>query len=138
MLAGKFSVPFAVATTLINGTSGVESFTVRQVSDARILGLAARVSVREDPEMTARLPDRRPARVTVRLVDGTELVSATETNRGDWADPYSVEEIRAKYLSLTTRLWTEASARTVWETVMALGEGADMSDLATVMRGAAR
>lgn len=137
MLAGKFSVPFAVATTLVNGSSGVESFSVEHLANPEILDLAARVSVREEPAMTAELPERRPARVTVTLDDGTRLTARTATNRGDWSDPYAPEEIRAKYLSLTTRLWPRDLAEAVWDEVMALDRRSDLADLGSLMRQAA-
>ncbi len=140
VLAGKFSLPFAIATTLVHGSSGVSSFTADKIGDARILEIAARVAVREDPAMTARLPDRRPARVTVRLQGGQTLSAATETNRGDWADPYAPEEIRQKYLSLTARLWPEQAAISVWDTVMQLTTDADAPNahhLSALMEAAA-
>lgn len=136
-LAGKFSVPFAVATTLVNGSSGVGSFTADKLADPVILALAARVSLREDPAMSAQLPDRRPARVTVTLTGGACLTAHTETNRGDWADPYAPEEIRAKFLSLTTRLWPESVAAEVWDRIMTLQSRADLSGLGALMRRAA-
>ena len=119
-LAGKFSVPFAVATTIVNGSSGVGSFTWENVTNDAVLALATRVSVREDPAMSAQLPDHRPAKVTVTLADGCELTARTDTNRGDWADPYPPAEIREKYLSLTARLWPEDRAAAVWDEIMAL------------------
>ncbi len=137
VLAGKFSVPFAVATTLVNGSSGVESFSGEHVENPEILELAARVSVREDPAMTAQLPGSRPARVTVTLDDGTRLTARTATNRGDWADPYAQEEIHAKYLALTARLWPRDRAEAVWDEVMALDRRSDLARLRTVMRRAA-
>lgn len=137
VLAGKFSVPFAVATTLVNGLSGVASFTAPNLTNPEILALAAKVSVREDPAMTAQLPDRRPARVTITLTDGTRLTAATETNRGDWADPYAPGEIRAKYLSLTARLWPEVDATAVWEAAGTLRTLPDIDRLGALMRRAA-
>lgn len=120
VLAAKFSVPFAVATVLINGTSDVTAFTADKVADPAIRALAAKVRVAEDPSMTAQLPDLRPARVVIRMADGTEQSAATETNRGDWAAPYTIEEIRAKYLSLTTRQWSEDHAVKVWDALRTL------------------
>ena len=46
VLAGKFSVPFAVATTLFNSTSDVQSFTLPNVQSPEILALAKRVNLR--------------------------------------------------------------------------------------------
>ena len=60
-LAAKFSLPFSLATTIVNGSSGVRSFTWDQVERDDIRALAAKVIVREDADMSAQLPARRPA-----------------------------------------------------------------------------
>lgn len=138
VLAGKFSVPFAVATALVNGSTGVESFTMPNVSNTDILDLARRVTVTEDPKMTALLPAKRPARVIVTLKSGDTLDAATETNRGDWSDPYPPEEIREKYLSLTTRLWRKDAAIRVWGMVMELALAPSLDPLLTEMAQAPR
>ena len=138
VLAAKFSVPFAVATTIVNGSSDVASFTWDKVKDPAILDLAARVTVREDKAMSAQLPDRRPARTTVRLTDGEVLTAATETNRGDWADPYAPEEIRAKYLSLTARMWDAGHAAAIWDETLALADRPRIAPWAEMMAEAGR
>ena len=138
VLAGKFSVPFAMATALINGTTGVGSFTMDNVTNPAILRLAQRVKVVEDPAMTALLPDKRPARITLTLKSGEVLTAQTATNRGDWSDPYPPEEIRAKYLSLTTRLWREDAAIRIWEMIMELKTAASLDPLWSEMAQAPR
>ena len=77
-LAGKFSVPFAVATRLVRGSTRVENFTWDAVRDERVRAMAARVFVTEDTAMTARLPQFRPARVDLTRSgrDGLEQASA--------------------------------------------------------------
>ncbi|NNE88300.1 MAG: MmgE/PrpD family protein [Silicimonas sp.] len=138
VLAGKFSVPFAVATSLLNGSTGVDSFTMPNVTNPDILDLARRVSVTEDPSMTALLPDKRPARIIVTLKTGEVLEAETETNRGDWSDPYPPEEIRRKYLSLTTRLWREDAAKRVWDMGMDVATAQSLDPLMTEMANAPR
>lgn len=138
VLAGKFSVPFAVASALVNGTTDVESFTMPNVSNPEILALAQRIKIAEDPTMTALLPNKRPARIKLTLKSGEVLEAATETNRGDWSDPYQPDEIRKKYLSLTTRLWREDSAVRIWEMVMELGTAASLDPLHNEMTHAPR
>ncbi|HEY0918598.1 MmgE/PrpD family protein [Devosia sp.] len=135
-LAAKFSLPFAIATTLIHGDSGVHSFTWDAVRNADIGRLAARVVLREDPAMTARLPDNRPARVRLTLDDGRSFEAATDTNRGDWSDPYTPDEIHDKYMALATRCWSTAGAAAVFEQIMALERLDDVAALGQAMRGA--
>lgn len=108
-LAGKFSVPFAVATTIVNGGSGVESFTIDKVRDQHIRDLAEKVSVVEAPELTAMMPALRPARVTIRMTDGSVLEAETHTNRGDTEDPYSADELTEKFDDLAGRVWGSAA-----------------------------
>jgi len=117
MLAAKFSVPFAVATTLVTGGTGVESFSGTALADPRTLALARRVTIREDKSMTAKLPDLRPAKVSIFLTDGGCLQAAVETNRGDWQDPYSPDQLYEKYLSLARRLWPEQQCKNVADQV---------------------
>ncbi len=52
------------------GQADVEAFRDAARADAVTQALAARVEVREDPALTAKLPGLRPARVTVILKDG--------------------------------------------------------------------
>ncbi|MCK0100709.1 MmgE/PrpD family protein [Pseudohalocynthiibacter sp. F2068] len=138
VLAGKFSVPFAMASALVNDSTGVDSFTMPNVTNPEILALAQRVKVVEDPALTALLPNKRPARITLTLKSGEVLQAATETNRGDWSDPYPPDEIREKYLSLTTRLWREDAAIGIWDKIMALGTAETLDDLFTDMAQAPR
>ena len=118
VLAGKFSIPFAIATTLVNRSSKVHSFTSDAVANPTILALARKVTVREDPAMSAKLPDLRPATVTITLADGDVLEASVETNRGDWQDPYTPAQIKEKYLSLTTRIWSDEKAEDVFAAIM--------------------
>ena len=100
-----------------------------RVDDPQTRELAGRVHLTEDAGMSVQLPDRRPSRVTIHLKDGRTLQAETETNRGDWADPYTPAEIEAKYRSLTSRLWTPAQASEAWTTIAALAEAPDLRAL---------
>jgi 2-methylcitrate dehydratase PrpD len=119
-LAAKFSVPFAVATRLVNGSSALESFTWDALRKPETLALAQLVDVREDPAMTQRLPLERPARVEITLHDGRTLSSEVGVNRGDDAAPYSREELRQKFMALTCRVWPAAHAEQVLAATLGL------------------
>ena len=111
-LAGKFSVPFAIATAIVNGGTGVESFTIDQVRNEAIRALAGKVTVVEDAKLTAMMPARRPARLAIKLTDGTIYQAETLTNRGDVEDPYSDRELADKVDRLARRIWG-AKARAI-------------------------
>ena len=117
-LAAKFSVPFAVATRLVNHSSALSSFTWDAVRDPAVLALAQKVEVSEDPSMTQRLPLERPARVVISLHDGRQIMGEAGVNRGDDAAPYSREELRQKFMDLTQRVWPAAHAAAVLEATL--------------------
>ena len=121
-LSAKFSVPFAVATRIVHGNSALASFSWDAVRNPEVQALALRVEVREDPSMSARLPQERPARVEIALTDGRVLVGEVGVNRGDDALPYSRDELRAKFLDLAGRVWPHAHAATVLDATLALAD----------------
>jgi 2-methylcitrate dehydratase PrpD len=122
-LAAKFSIPFAVATRIVHGHSRLAAFTWDAVRDERVLALAQRVSVTEDPAMTARLPAERPARVVIHGRDGQRWEGAVGVNRGDDASPYTRDELRAKFLDLTGRVWHADHAERTLQATLALVDG---------------
>ena len=131
-LAAKFSVPFAVATRIVRGSSGLASFTWDALRDPKTLDLAARVSVREDAAMTQRLPHERPAQVLIYLRDGSCLQAQAGVNRGDDASPYTRAELRAKFLELTGRVWPAGHCDAVLEATLALGRDRSGSQAAAL------
>ena len=129
MLAAKFSVPFAVATTLVTGGTGVESFSGHALTDPHTLALAKRVTVREDRSMTEKLPDLRPASVTIFLNDGSQVQASVETNRGDWQDPYSQDQLFEKYQSLALRLWSKTTCSQLANQIQTIEQSTDINSI---------
>lgn len=120
VLACKFSVPFAIATTLANLDSGVLSFTEHMRTNKNIQNLCQKVTIVEDTNMTGKLPNLRPADVYIQMANGSTFKAQVTTNRGDWQDPYSEEELKQKFISLTTRLWSQKKALNVYSKSMKL------------------
>ena len=134
-LAAKFSVPFAVATRLVRSSSAMASFTWDAVRDPRILALAQKVELAEDPAMTQRLPMERPARVLITTTDGRQWAGEAGVNRGDDASPYTADELTAKFMDLTGRVWPADHAQHLLQATHALcaGEGT-FSDWCALLR----
>ena len=102
MLAAKFSLPFSLATALAHGGASLDAFRDKARADAGVLALAAKVSVDEDPALTALLPAQRPARVRLKLKDGRTFQATAMTNKGDTEDPYRADDILAKFHEVVT------------------------------------
>jgi len=79
------------------------------------------------------LPAKRPARLTVRLADGRVLTRETMTNRGDAADPYTPDEVRAKFFDLTVPVWGEAHAKRVHSAIETIETAESLAGLNTLL-----
>ena len=132
-LAAKFSIPFAVATFIVHGHAGVSSFTSQAVNNPVIKALAQKVTVLEDPNLTAMMPDRRPSRVRLTLSDGKALEAETFINKGDAEDPYSPEELREKYFELVEPVWGHIAAEKIYNDVMTIEALEDINKLTSRM-----
>ena len=109
----KFSVPFALATIIHHGRSGLGSFGEEAVATPEVQALCCRVDLKEDPSYTAEYPRRQLCDVKVVLRDGRTLDGRSERMKGEPENPYGSAELSAKYYELTEPVWGEALARRV-------------------------
>jgi 2-methylcitrate dehydratase PrpD len=138
MLAAKFSIPYAVAASLVLGRTDLAAFDPAAVADPRVRALAARVEIASDPEMNPRRLDDYPtAVVTVTLHDGRTLTDATTVVRGDAAAPADLGEIVDKFEALAAPVLGPARARAVVEAVDRMDELKDIRDLTSLLVTAA-
>ncbi len=112
-LAARFSIPYIVAATLVDGGASETSFTADAIRREAVLRLAERVRVVEADRYTAMLPGKRAARVVVDLGGKTAEAEAIGS-KGDPDQPLSPEALHEKYLSLTKTL-TETHRNTLWQ-----------------------
>src|SRR3989442_11911432 len=111
MLAAKFSIPYAVAASLVLGRSDTAAFEPTALADPRIRDLARRVTVRTDASMSPRSLDQPTARVRIALRDGRMLEAGATPARGDAAAPLGDDEIVDKFLGPPSPLLGDRRAR---------------------------
>jgi 2-methylcitrate dehydratase PrpD len=96
-IAGRFSIPFTVATRMISGGAWIEAFSSAAIADPVTRALAAKVTVREDPALTARQPAERVCRMDVHLADGTTRRCEVIGTPGDPDRPHPEAALRDKF-----------------------------------------
>jgi 2-methylcitrate dehydratase PrpD len=126
----RFSLPFAVASLLCHGRSGLDNYAAAAVADPRIQALARRVEVTEDPAFTRAFPARQPTEVTVVLADGTALSERADFHRGEAERPHPPGAVRGKFLELTTPVWGPERAAARYDRVLDLERVPDVAALA--------
>lgn len=111
----RFSVPFALASVLWHGRSGLGSFDDAAVANAQIQALAAKVDLAEDKAYTARYPQEQVCDVRIVLDDGTGHAGHCTVMKGEPAKPHRPEELRGKFLELGSPVWGESTARELFD-----------------------
>lgn len=93
-IGAKFSIPFTVATALIQGEVTIASFEPEALMDSRILELAARVRHRLDPA----IPLRETTRGSITVKAGEDVFAyAVDKAIGHPEKPLGPAELRAKF-----------------------------------------
>lgn len=94
------SLPYIFARGLVDGTITVGSFGSDAYLDASLRPLMAKITVREDPAVSALFPASILMRVEVIATDGRHIRIEVTDPRGDSSNPMDDAEIAAKFRSL--------------------------------------
>ena len=102
---------------VVRGHAGHSALDDSALHDPMIASLRRRVSVAEDPAMTATAPRLRQARVTVRLTDGRSATHGCDSHRGDFERPFAESELREKFRELAGAVLTAEGVAQVEQAV---------------------
>jgi len=93
--AGKFSQPHCIATALVYGNVGLGDFTEAAVKDPRVLGVAAKIRYRIDPQNP--YPNEFTGHVRATLADGSVVEERQPHFRGGAREPLTRRDIEEKF-----------------------------------------
>jgi 2-methylcitrate dehydratase PrpD len=125
----QYSLPFPVAAALVHGTLGPDQLTGAALRDARVLRLAERVELKEDPDLSRQFPARRFAHVTVETESGARFEIRHAEPRWDAEAPPTLDELRSKFRRLTKGVSPDAAGE-LEGTILNCAELPDASPLA--------
>jgi 2-methylcitrate dehydratase PrpD len=114
----RFSIPFALASILYHGRSGLESFNDAAVGNQEIQALAARVAVEEDPAFTAAYPAEQRCVVRIRLTRGEIVEGQCRVTKGEPSNPHEPRELERKFFELGTPIWGDVRTKRLYQGCM--------------------
>lgn len=109
------SLPFAVATGLIDGRLTAASYEQDRLTDPAILQLMRKVQVHLSAEFTGQFPRLLPTRVSIRAHSGDVFTHVQQLPRGHAQNPVSDEDIDAKFLAIYEAWRGRAEAKSALE-----------------------
>jgi 2-methylcitrate dehydratase PrpD len=110
---GRFSLKFTVASALIHGSVRLNAYTPERLNDAKVKDLMSRITLVDDPVLTAGYPSQRACRVKMTLTDGRKLEFFQPFRKGDPEQLLTDAEVDAKFMELTVPVIGEAKAKTL-------------------------
>jgi 2-methylcitrate dehydratase PrpD len=116
----KFSLAYCVAAALTDSRVGLEQFSEERVRGPQIAALLDRTRVGVAPDLTAKYPAAWPARVSIKLADGSILKGASDYPRGNPENPVSTEALEEKFNALVApRFGAETAGRALaaWRSI---------------------
>jgi 2-methylcitrate dehydratase len=123
------SLPYVVATALLHGAIGEEAFTDAALNEPALVALMQRMTVEEDPTLTAMTPDGRPCRITITLKDGTSVRHEMRYQKGHPENPMSAEDVKNKFRRLCADYGPPKQAEAIIAAVEGLEDMADIGEL---------
>ena len=116
----KFSIPFALATILVHGRSGIDCFDIGAVRNPAVQELTAKVDVREEPAYTAAYPDKQICDVVIVLKDGRKIGGRCEIMKGEPSNPHRPEDVERKFFDLMDPVWGADRTRRLYDALLSL------------------
>lgn len=106
--AADHSMPYVVAAALIDGKFDDGVFAPERLQDPKIRELMDRIAVKEDPEITRRVPSGQlPCRIEIVSKSGVRRTASTDYPRGHYRNPMSDSEIEDKFRAHARRVLPE-------------------------------
>jgi len=121
----RFSVPFALASILYHGRSGLKSFDDAAVANPQVQALVQRVDLQEDKSFTARFPKEQPVTVRIVMHGGAAHEGQCVVTKGEAAKPHTPAELTGKFFELGEPVWGQAVTQKLYDGLMKLEDIAD-------------
>jgi len=125
----RFSIPFALATLMVGERSGLDAFGDAAVNDPRIVNLASKIRVIEEPSFSAGYPAQQRVDLSLTTVGGACFHGQCTTTSGEPDRPHSDEALLHKFNDLAIPLWGESAASELRNAVLNMPACPDVSKL---------
>ena len=129
----RFSVPFALASILYHGRSGLKSFDDTAVANPQVQALVQRVDLREDLSFTARYPQEQPVTMRIVMKNGAAYDGRCTITKGEPANPHTPADLTGKFFELGEPIWGKPVTQKLFDRLMKLEDVADFRAFAGEM-----
>jgi 2-methylcitrate dehydratase len=119
------SLPYITARAMFDRGITNDSYAPDKLRDPRLLAFMRKITVREDPALTALQGDAVPTRVTAVLADGRRIAHQVDDVPGFAGRPMQRVDVERKFRSNVDKRWPAERVRSVLDTVWGLERAND-------------
>ncbi|HTB03143.1 MAG TPA: MmgE/PrpD family protein [Bradyrhizobium sp.] len=123
------SLPYITARAMFDGDITNESFAPPMFGDPKILAFMQKITVHEDPVLTARIGAAVPTRVTAILADGRRISREEDYAPGFAERPMTRAEVERKFRGNVGTRWPAERTDEILKALWALDRTEDLSVL---------
>ncbi|MDE3749617.1 MmgE/PrpD family protein [Methylobacterium radiotolerans] len=127
------SLPYITARAMLDGAITNDSFAPDRLSDPALLALIDRITVAEDPALTAMQPKAVPNRLTATLRDGREIVRQVDDVPGFVSRPMTRDDVERKFRMNAGKRLDPLEVRRVLDAFWTIDERPDLSGLLALL-----
>jgi len=124
----RFSLPYAIAITLIDGRLGLEQFSEEKFSDPKILEITNKIDCVEDESMP-----RTGGNITIEMEDGSKYQYVKEHPIGSPSYPLEEHQVIDKFKRNVNRLIDEDSAEQIISNILNIESAYSIKELMTLL-----
>jgi 2-methylcitrate dehydratase len=126
------SLPYLLSVALIDGVVTPAQFKPERIAKPDVQALLKKVSTRPNDEFTAQYPRKMPAKITIRLQDGTVIEHQVQDYPGLASHPFTWEESVEKFDGLVAGRVDAGLGREIKDAVLSL-ESIQVRDLVNLL-----
>jgi 2-methylcitrate dehydratase len=123
------SLPYITARAMFDGEVTNESYAPDKLRDPRILAFMRKITVKEDPALTALQGDAVPTRVTAILDDGRRISRQVDDVPGFAGRPMQRADVERKFRSNVGKRWPAERTRSLLVALWGLEQADDLGAL---------
>jgi 2-methylcitrate dehydratase len=123
------SLPYITARAMFDGEVTNDSYAADKLRDPHILAFMRKITVREDPVLTAQQGDAVPTRVTAILDDGRRISRQVDDVPGFAGRPMRRADVERKFRSNVGKRWPGERTQSALEALWGLDRTDDLSFL---------
>ncbi|MSP05242.1 MAG: MmgE/PrpD family protein [Acetobacteraceae bacterium] len=133
VMSARVSVPYCIAVAAVDRALTQAQFTPERVNDPLVRKILALTEVIPVAELDRLYPEDFPARVTIRMQDGTTHQETVMKPKGDPGNPLGAEEIAEKFRGNSVGVMGAAQAEALLMAIRALPRAADLGVLSDLL-----